>query len=101
MARRWLSTDFEATRRLLVELHLTSVRDRDLATLLAEWHLERTTSWQTTTRASVDQVKAFYLLLLGLSHVDSLSAIAADPTGVQSHVDAMIDALFAATSSPS
>ena len=93
-ARRWLSPEFEPTRRLLVELHLTAGREADLAGLLAEWHLERTAAWQTDADHSVDRIKAFYLLLMGLAQVDSLASLDADPTLVQDHVDRMVDALF-------
>ncbi|MEM7288135.1 MAG: helix-turn-helix domain-containing protein [Actinomycetota bacterium] len=96
-ARRWLSPGFEPTRRLLLELHLTAGRETDLTSLLAEWHLERTALWQTNAHETVDRIKAFYLLLLGLAHVDSLSALDADPALVQDHVDRMVDALFAET----
>ena len=94
-ARRWLSPDFEPTRRLLLELHLTAGRESDLAGLLAEWHLERTAAWQANEAESVDRIKAFYLLLLGLAQVDALAALDADPLLVQDHVDRMVDALFA------
>ena len=94
-ARRWLSPEFGPTRRLLLELHLSAGRETDLAGTLTEWHLERTAVWQTDTSDSVDRIKAFYLLLLGLAQVDSLSALDADPALVQDHVDRMVDALFA------
>lgn len=96
-ARRWLSPDFEPTRRLLIELHLTAGRETDLAGLLAEWHLERTSAWQAAADHSVERIKAFYLLLLGLAQVDSLTSLDADPALVQDHVDRMVDALFAGT----
>ena len=96
-ARRWLSPDFESTRRLLVELHVTAGREGDLAGLLAEWHLERTTAWQAGAPETVDRIKAFYLMLLGLAQVDSLAALDADPLLVQDHVDRMVDALFSDT----
>lgn len=99
-ARRWLSPEFEPTRRLLIELHLTAGRETDLAGLLAEWHLERTAAWQAAADDSIDRIKAFYLLLMGLAQVDSLASLDADPALVQDHVDRMVDALFANTSSP-
>ena len=96
-ARRWLSPEFEPTRRLLLELHLTAGREADLTDLLAEWHLERTAAWQANAPESVDRIKAFYLLLMGLAQVDALSALDADPALVQDHVDRMVDALFSPT----
>jgi AcrR family transcriptional regulator len=94
-ARRWLDDDFAQTRRLLLELHLAAGRDTDLAALLADWHLERTRAWQAGRPDPVDRIKAFYLLLLGLAHVDSVAALSAGPAMLQEHVDRMVDALFA------
>ena len=93
-ARLWLADDFVATRRLLLELHVASGRETDLAGLLTDWHLERTRSWQAARPDSVEQIKAFYLLLLGLAQLDSLSSLAADPEILTGLVGRMIDALF-------
>lgn len=94
-ARRWLSPDFAATRRLLLELHLSAGRETDLAALLAEWHLDRSAAWLRERPDNVARVKSFYLLLLGLAQVDALSSLDADPELVQDHVDRMVGALFA------
>ncbi len=99
MARRWLADDFAPTRRLLLELHLAAGREVELAALLTEWHLERTRSWQASRSESVEQIKAFYLLLLGLAHVDSLASLAAAPVVLGEHIDRMVEALFAGPTS--
>lgn len=97
IAHLWLSDDFAATRRLLLELHVAAGRETDLATLLTEWHLERTTAWQATRDDSVEQIKVFYLLLLGLAQIDSLSALDTAPDAIAELVDRMVDAVFDAT----
>lgn len=94
IARLWLSPTFERTRRLLVELHVAAGRDDDLMDLLARWHRERTAAWQADRSDSAEQVKAFYLLLLGVSQVDSLASLPTDPSVLQEHVDRMVAALF-------
>lgn len=94
MARRWLADDFAPTRRLLLELHVAAVRDTDLAALLTEWHLERTRAWQVARDDSIERIKVFYLLLLGLAQIDALASLDAAPTAMADHVDRMVDALF-------
>lgn len=94
MARRWLADDFATTRRLLLELHVAAGREADLTELLAEWHHERTRAWQAARHDPIDRIKAFYLLLMGLAHVDSLASLAADPGVLTGHIDRMVDALF-------
>lgn len=93
-ARRWLMDDFASTRRLLLELHMAAGRETDVAALLTDWHLERTRSWRLARHDSIEQIKAFYLLLMGLAHVDSLASLDADPDVLNDHVDRMVDALF-------
>jgi AcrR family transcriptional regulator len=87
MARRWLADDFATTRRLRLALHVATE-------LLAAWHHERTRAWQAERPDSIDRIKAFYLLLMGLAHVDALAALSADPGVLAGHVDRMVDALF-------
>ena len=94
-ARRWLSSDFAQTRRLILELHLAADRETELFAMLAEWHREQATAWSATRADAPEQIKAFYLLLLGLSQVDVLAAIDADPARLGEHVDRMVGALFA------
>lgn len=99
-ARRWLAPDFAPTRRLILELHLAAGREEELLELLAEWHLEQAAAWQNRRSDDLDQVKTFYLLLLGLSQVDILAAIEADPSLIEGHVDRMVTALFPETPEP-
>ena len=94
-ARRWLADDFAHTRRLLLELHLAAAREVDLASLLADWHRERTREWQSRHAYSLERIKAFYLLLLGLAHVDGLDSLAVEPDHLRECVDRMVGALFA------
>lgn len=99
-ARRWLSPDFAPTRRLLLELHLAAGRDEELLELLAEWHFERAAAWQGRHANDLGRIKTFYLLLLGLSQLDILSAIEADLSVIEGHVDHMVTALFPETPEP-
>lgn len=92
--RLWLSPGFERTRRLLVELHLAADRDDDLFALLAQWHLEQAERRLVAETSDLARIKAFYLLLMGLSHVESLRSLEAPSAAVLHHVDAMVDALF-------
>ncbi len=94
LTRLWLSDDFAPTRRLLLELHLAAGRETDVAALLTDWHVERARSWELDRNDTVEQIKAFYLLLLGLAHVDSLASLDAEPAMLNNHIDRMVDALF-------
>ncbi len=93
-ARRWLSPGFAQTRRLILELHLAADRETELFAMLAEWHREQAAAWTDVRADRPEQIKAFYLLLLGLSQVDVLAAIDADPARLGEQVDRMVGALF-------
>lgn len=94
IVERWLAPDFVQTRRLQLELHLAAGRNDELMDLLGDWHAGRARAWQEATDDSAEQVKAFYLLLLGLAQLDVLDSIEADTEGVRAHVGRMVSALF-------
>lgn len=99
-ARRWLSPEFATTRRLVLELHLAAGRDDELLALLSDWHREQASAWLDVRDDRVEQVTAFYLLLLGLAQIDVLGGLASDPIAVADHVDRMVGALFAESHPP-
>jgi AcrR family transcriptional regulator len=93
----YLQPEMRQTRRLLVEVHSASGRDERLSKLLAEWH-------KTYADVVVDQlppgapspnatVKALFLLLLGLCHLDDLSAIEAPQAEVVERAERAVGAL--------
>lgn len=97
IAAAYLAPELAGTRRLLAELHLASGRDPRLARLLASWHR----SWADALTAvlPVDDpmpdatVKALFLLLLGLCHVDDLSAVEAPAGDLARRIEQMVDVL--------
>ena len=98
IALAYLRPDMAGTRRLLAELHVAGRRDARLATLLDGWHRAEAERLVERLPADADAqatVKALFLLLLGLCHLDDLSAVAADPDAVARRV-----ALLAAAVEP-
>lgn len=91
--RRYLSDDFAEARTLQIELHLAARRHADVADLLAAWHAEHTQSW-LDAGIGIDTVKAWYLLLLGISHVDALTTVDASPDEILQRILPLVDALF-------
>jgi hypothetical protein len=83
-----MAPDFARTRRLLGEIHVAAMRHRRLADMLAEWHRERAkVSLAAETGApSATAIKAFFMILLGICHLDSLS-------GIKTPSDALVAAM--------
>jgi AcrR family transcriptional regulator len=78
-ARAFIAPGFRQTRRLLIELHLAATRFPHVATLLSEWHREQYEGWREVAASGRSDlapvVKTYFLLLMGLTHIDSLSVI--------------------------
>jgi AcrR family transcriptional regulator len=97
IALSYLRPELAQTRRLLAELHLAGSRDPRLAKLLAAWHR----SWAEALAAVLPAggpdpeatVKALFMVLLGLCHLDHLSAVEADAESLANRVLAVVDAL--------
>jgi AcrR family transcriptional regulator len=97
IAAAYLRPGLKETRRLLAELHLAGGRDPRLARLLARWHR----TWTDTLidvlpdddPAPEATVKALFLLLLGLCHIEDLSAVDAEPDDLAARVERLVDAI--------
>ena len=105
VAAAFLHPTFRAGRRLILELHMAGGRHPELAAHLADWHREfaglsagEDTAADASNSASPSPatVKVFFLLLLGLCHVEDLESLDADPSALQDRVDRLIDALYGA-----
>ena len=100
IAAAYLRPELAETRRLLAELHLAGARDRRLAKLLASWHQ----LWADALTAVLPAddphpeatVKALFLLLLGLCHLDDVQAIEADPVELADRVMTLVTTLVPA-----
>ena len=97
IARQWLQPGFAPTRILVAELHCAAIRQPDVAALLAEW--QRANSVRLG-RAGLSQAQArmYYMLLLGLSHIDEVSSLAVSLADTEAVVAQLINGWFATSS---
>jgi AcrR family transcriptional regulator len=97
-AQAFLAPRSQQMRRLLVELHLAATRSPALAALLARWHRERAAELLARIPPGAGDpaavVKTFFLLLMGLTHLESLSGIPAPHGDVESLAARLAAALF-------
>jgi AcrR family transcriptional regulator len=97
IATEYVRPGLKETRRLLAELHLAGGRDPRLSRLLATWHK----TWADALirvlppddPAPEATVKALFLLLLGLCHIEDLRAVKASPDDVAERIEHLVDAL--------
>ena len=96
VAAAYLRPDMAEPRRLLAELHLASRRDPALARLLDDWHASVARDLAALLEGDPEPlatVKALFLVLLGLCHLEELDAVQADPEALGERVGAMVEAL--------
>lgn len=97
-ADAFLSPEFQETRRLLIELCLTAARSPSLAELLFDWQREVADSWGPSVPAEAGSpeavVKAYLVLLMGLTHIDAFSAIDVPPDEFEALVNRLIRSLL-------
>jgi AcrR family transcriptional regulator len=96
VAMAYLQPDMAVPRRLLADLHVASRRDPKLAALLHDWHAtvaDDLAGLHVGDPEPLATVKALFLLLLGLCHLEELDAVDADPALVAERVALMVDGL--------
>ena len=98
VAAAYCHPDMGETRRLLAELHLASRRHEKLASLLASWHKSQAVALAGKPDGDVDvgelaTAKTFFLLLLGICHLDDLEQIEAEPAAVADRIGDLADHL--------
>lgn len=100
IARFWLRPDFESTRVLVAELHCAAIRQPEVAELLAAWQAENARQLMRLGGLTPAQVATYYMLLIGLSHIDEVNGVDVDQHDVEDQVDALIDGWFTTPARP-
>lgn len=80
---------------LLAELHLASLRQPELAALIADWQLTQAKIWRPARGHDRDAVvKLFFALLLGICQIESLDALPASKAAMIRQAEALAAVLF-------
>ncbi|MFK8025901.1 MAG: TetR/AcrR family transcriptional regulator [Ilumatobacter sp.] len=91
VAEVFLHPDFAQTRILLSELHNAAHRSPELAEFLAAWQTENGRRLSEKAGLSPAQVHLFYLLLLGATHVDTVTGLASGQDELVAEMGNLID----------
>ncbi len=98
LAATYLQPTMAEPRQILAEIHVASRRNLHLAELLAGWHSRWTEAMLPLIPTSDGEpratVQTLFMLLLGLCHVDQLTAVAAPRDAVIVRVAGLVDALL-------
>lgn len=98
VAAAYLRPEMGTARRLFTELHLAGTRHRELAEHLARWHARWAAAFAELAGPADDDaaatVKALFLVLLGLCHIDELSDMPSSRAALAARVDAIVTSLY-------
>jgi hypothetical protein len=90
IARHWLRPDFADTRVLLAELHCAAIRQPEVAELLRNWQRDNAEGLRALG-LTLTQIKVFYLLLIGATHLDEVSGLEVGQPEMEAEMTDLID----------
>lgn len=86
----WLQPAFARTRVLVAELHSAAHRHPEVKALLAEWQQQNSERLVNEARLTPPQVKMYYLLLLGASHLDAITGVGVSTTELEEQATLLV-----------
>jgi AcrR family transcriptional regulator len=95
LARRWLQPEFARSRILVAEVHCAAIRQAEVAELLAEWQAATAARLQRVAGLTLAQVKLFYILLIGATHVDEVDSLPVSAEETEAEMNALLEGWFA------
>jgi AcrR family transcriptional regulator len=95
VARYWLTPDFASTRTLITELHNASRRHPEMAKLMQAWHTDNSSELRVASGLRPPEEKMYYLLLLGLSHLDALASMGVSQEEIEDEVVNLLEGWLA------
>lgn len=91
LARRWIQPDFRRSRIIVAEIHCAAIRQPDVADLLGEWQQSTTAALEHRAGLTTAQAQQFFLLLIGLAHLDQVHGTVVSDDATESEVAAMLE----------
>lgn len=83
------------TRILVGELHRAPIRHPEVAALLDEWLLDNAKRFHDATGLDLSQIRLFYLLLLGASHLESVRSLEVEQAAIEAEVTTLLEGWLA------
>jgi AcrR family transcriptional regulator len=75
LARAWIQPDFARSRIMVAEIHCAAIRQPEVATLLGDWQHVTANTLENLAGLTTAEAKQFFLLLIGLAHLDQVHGI--------------------------
>ncbi len=94
LASRWLDADFKDSRILVAEVHCAAIRQPDVAKFLGQWQRRASELLESQARLTPSQVKWFYILLIGATHIDEVTEPQVSPTATVDELHQLLEGWF-------
>ncbi|WP_420452276.1 TetR/AcrR family transcriptional regulator [Ilumatobacter sp.] len=96
VVRHWMRPEFERTRNLIGEMNRAALRQPEVAELLGTRQSRNARVLMDDVGLTASQVRVFYILLLGLSHMDELVWPDVGVDEIERELDELVVGWFAA-----
>jgi AcrR family transcriptional regulator len=91
LAGEWLKPELRRSRIIVAEIHCAAIRQPEVADLLGTWQKTTADALETRAGLTTSQAKQYFLLLIGLAHVDQVHGIDVTDSATGSEVSAVLE----------
>jgi len=91
LARAWIQPDFQRSRIIVAEIHCAAIRQPEVAELLGSWQNVTADALEGRAGLTTAQAKQYFLLLIGLAHVDQVHGIDVGPQDTGRELSAVLE----------
>ena len=91
LAQAWIQPDFARSRILVAEIHCAAIRQPEVATLLGTWQHVTADALENLAGLTTAEAKQFFLLLIGMAHLDQVHGIGVGSGDTQSELSTVLE----------
>lgn len=91
LARIWIQPEFRRSRIIVAEIHCAAIRQPDVARLLGAWQQTTTATLENLAGLTTAQAQQFFLMLIGLAHLDQVRGIDVTDEAAEAEVAAVLE----------
>ena len=91
LAQAWIQPDFARSRIMVAEIHSAAIRQPEVAALLGSWQHVTANALQNLAGLTTAEAKQFFLLLIGLAHLDQVHGIDVGSRDTQSELSTVLE----------
>ena len=91
LAQFWIQPEFRRSRIIVAEIHCAAIRQPEVADLLRTWQRLTTDTLENRAGLTTAQAQQYFLMLIGLAHLDQVSGIDVSSDAAEAEVSALLE----------